>query len=106
MKKSAASLKHHPKIVWTCLAMVVFVVGLLAPAGSAKFDRSDDTNIPAPVALTVVGASTSSISLAWRDTAASDSFEVRRNGTQVGTTRSPQYTLTKLACGKSFTLGV
>jgi chitodextrinase len=69
-----------------------------------------DTVAPtAPAALTVTSAAATSISVSWGaslDAVGVVGYDVFKNGSNVGTTTSTNYTFGSLTCGTSYTLGV
>ncbi len=69
-----------------------------------------DTSAPTtPSGLAVTGTTASSISLSWgaaTDDVGVAGYEIYRNGSLAGTTQQAAYTLSGLACGSSYTVGV
>jgi chitodextrinase len=92
-------LLNHPAVLQ---AIQDFNLG----ASSAPIDISAPT---VPNGLTVASTTQTSLSLSW--TASSDNvgvtgYDVYSNGTKVGSTAGTRFTVTGLACGTSYTLGV
>jgi chitodextrinase len=69
----------------------------------------DITPPTTPTGLTVNGATQSSIAVGWNastDSVGVAGYNVYRNDSRVGTTTDTSYTLSGLACGTTYTLGV
>ena len=83
------------------------LVSYLALLGRSR--SPDHTPPEAPKSLAVRKATTDSITLAWRrsrDNRGPVAYAVSQDGKSVGTSLVPSFTFTRLACAKSFTLGV
>jgi chitodextrinase len=88
------------------------------PATGKTFDFTYDNEVVSsagsqplstPTGLTVTGNTLSSISLGWNAPTGNVGvvgYDVFVNGTRIGSTTGTSYTLSGLACGKSYTLGV
>ncbi len=89
------------------LLLAVVVLGFVA--SSTAMSRRDRKAPTTPTGLAIASKTSSSANLAW--TASTDNvgvsgYDVFENGVKIGTTASTAYTVTGLACGSVYTLGV
>jgi poly(hydroxyalkanoate) depolymerase family esterase len=68
--------------------------------------NSSSSSLPAPTGLTVTGTTSSSVSLSWTAVSGAASYDVYRNGTQVGSPAGTTFTDTGLAASTQYSYTV
>jgi chitodextrinase len=82
---------------------------VIASTAACDGPPPDDQPPTTPTGLNVSGATSSSISLRWNastDNVGVSGYDVFRDDTRLGSTTGTSYTLTRLACGTTYTVGV
>lgn len=100
MSTAASHGRPHAAV----LAVTALIVGvLLVPA----FGRSQVEQRPSARALEVISASSTSVTLEWREAGGrAVGFAVFVDGRRIATTAVPTYTVTALSCSRAYTVGV
>lgn len=108
---TAASTGDRHRLLARAGWIAALVLLLLLP-GAAAGDNSNDKKAPKPPAdITVVAASTTSLTFAWSGSpansarAGADGYTVYRDTTVVGTTTDTKFTIENLSCGTTYEFG-
>jgi chitodextrinase len=94
------------RISYRAFAILAVVLGSLAPTVAAGDKSSGGDEHVVPTGLVVVGASPSSVSLAWDDVANGTKYVLSVDDKPLLKTPQPRITVDRLACGTSYTFGV